>query len=193
MSAYEFPPGRTDEHPLRGKIYKEITQRYHIRSALYPGCGYDVIPSLYVPEVVYLDNFKDVADFFRDRERLLNDLTDRKAYNKPCRFSFYEMDYHSPIDLPQFDLLISQYAGDVGQAMKRFLRPGGILLAAEGPEDAELALKDPDYELLGTITGADGKVEIEPGLRPAAYFTLPSEWGGGSVPIERNFCFQKQK
>lgn len=193
MDADKFPLGRTDGHPLRGEIYKVITRQYHIGSALYPGCGYDIVPSLYIPEVVYLDHFKDVANFFRDRERLLNDLSGRKAYSEPCRFSFYKMDYHSPIDLPQFDLLISQYAGNAGQAMKRFLRPGGILLVAEGPEDAELALKDPEYELLGTITGADGKVEIEPGLRPAACFTLSSEWGGGSVPIDRNFCFQKRK
>lgn len=198
----QFPSSGMDEHPLRREIYKMIAQRFQINSALYPGCGYDIVPSIYIPEVVYLDNFKAVADFFSSREKLLNDLSGEKAYSGPCRISFYEMDYHSPINLPQFDLLISQYAGDVGQAMKRFLRPGGILLVAEGPEDAELALKDPEYELLGTITGADGKIELEPGLVPAAFLKLdfdaldPSgilgQYGVPSIPIDRNFCFRKR-
>lgn len=202
MSGHQSPSIGIEEHPLRREIYKMIAQRFQINSALYPGCGYDIVPSRYIQEVVYLDNFKAVADFFSNREKLLNDLSDKKTYSGPCRMSFYEMDYHSPINLPQFDLLISQYAGDVGQAMKRFLRPGGILLAAEGPEDADLALKDPEYELLGTITGADGKIELEPGLAPAAFLKLdfdafaPSgilgQYGVPSIPIDRNFCFRKR-
>lgn len=77
--------GQTDTL-YAGRFTKVIARQYHIGSAFYPSCGYDIVLSLYIPEIVYLDHFMAVADFFSNREKLLNDLSGRKAYSEPCRF-----------------------------------------------------------------------------------------------------------
>jgi len=50
-----------------------------------------------------------------------------------------------------FDLLISQWAGPVGQRCRRYLRPGGILLANDSHGDAGLANLDPAYRLVAVV------------------------------------------
>lgn len=49
------------------------------------------------------------------------------------------------------DLIISQYAGFVGQATKVYLKKGGILLCNDSHGDATLAYCDSDYEFVGVI------------------------------------------
>lgn len=176
----------------RRSIYRAIAQRYRISTALYPGCGYDLAPSLYIPEVVYIDNFKEVAFFFHDREKngVLKWINENKKYPKDCHITFYDTDYQL-CDLPeqsQYELLISQYAGDVGQIMKRYLRLGGVLLVAEGPDDARLALEDPEYELLGTVQQDRNGVEVIPGVQPPKQLFIPQL---GEISMDRNFCFRK--
>ena len=59
-------------------------------------------------------------------------------------------DYAEP--LPEadasFDLLVSQYGGFVSRACRRYLRPGGHLVANNSHGDASMAALDPDYELV---------------------------------------------
>ena len=182
IAALEDPPGREP-------IYKAVAEKFSVRSALYPGCGMDAVPSLAIPYVVYLDNGPFAPRYFQDRERLLKAISKRKHYDGPCSLEFYEVDYNDPPpDMPQFDLLLSQYAGPVSQAMKRFLKPGGILMVAEGPEDARLAAQSPDLELVGTVCRWPDGVQIDPQLLPPQFVQLED---GFKVPIERNFCFRK--
>lgn len=180
----------------RAELYAAVAERFHIRTALYPGSADDIAPSFSIPYVAYLDSSPLTADFFRDGDCLLRVLNSEKRYAEDCRFAFYSADYNQPPELPQFDLLISQHAGNVGQAMKRYLKPGGILLVAEGPADAELALDDPDYELIGTVKDNGGIIEIVPGVCPPEYLILPADENSGDtepicIPIDRNYCFRK--
>lgn len=180
----------------RADIYAAIAEQFHIRTALYPGSADDIAPSFSIPDVVYLDNSPLIADFFQDRDKLLQILNSEKRYAGDCRFTFYFADYNQPPELPQFDLLISQYAGNVGQVMKKYLKPDGILLVAEGPPDAGLAMIDPDYELIGTVKEKDGSVAIIPGIRPPDYLTIPSDEGTAgmdpsSIAMDRLYCFRK--
>jgi hypothetical protein len=62
--------------------------------------------------------------------------------------------------LETFDLLISQYAGFVGQYCKPYLKTGGFLLANNSHGDAGLAAIDDDYQLKAVFSARNGKHRI---------------------------------
>lgn len=53
--------------------------------------------------------------------------------------------------LESFDLLISQYAGFVSQCCKKYLKPGGLLVANNSHGDASMASIDKSFEFIGVI------------------------------------------
>lgn len=173
--------------PNRRQIYRMVAREYACQSALYPGCGTDAIPSIYVPHVTYIDNSALATGFFRSGA-LRAKLERKKRYDGPCTFEYFEADYHTLSALPQVDLLISQYAGMVGQNMKQFLKLDGGLLVADGPPDADAAMDDPDYELLGTTRTGSEQEWIVPGYLPRAWIEIE----GNRIPRNRNFCFQRK-
>ena len=177
------------ESPERNKLYQLITNSFDIKTALYPGCGMDIAPSLYVPMVSYLDQAPEVLQFFEEKELLQREMMRMKSYQETCQIEFFGCDYNRPPDIPQYDLLISQYAGNVGQAMKPFLKTGGILLVADGPADYQLALQDPDYQFLGTIKRSQGRLSIVPELLPPEKRRLTN---GMEISLARDFCFKKR-
>lgn len=175
-------------------VYDLIAEKFSVRTALYPGSADDMTPSLDIPYVAYIDKASFVADFFRDKDALLQKLDRLKHYEGPCTFDFYAADYNDPLELTQFDLLISRYAGNVGQVMKRYLRDGGIFLVTEGPEDAAFAFCDTDYELIGTVCDWDGCVELTDGIAPPHYIAYaPEDTDEAPIqyPVQRTFCFRK--
>ena len=86
--------------------------------------------------------------------------------------------------IDQVDLIISQYAGFVGQATKAYLKIGGILLCNDSHGDATLAKFDEDYEFIGIINSNNQiqNNDLED------YFKLPKD-----KPIDLNFVRQKMK
>lgn len=189
--------------PERRGIYQVVAERFEIETALYPGCGLDITLSLFVPNVVYLDFSPESSALFEKRDCISDYIASKKTYSASCEIAFYASDYLTPPELPQFDLLVSQYAGNVGQKMRRFLKSGGILLVAEGPDDFNLALHDPAYELLGTVLWEHGRAKFLPGMQAPVYvpFEAPdfdSDDSKGStqtlfLPLARNFCFRKRE
>ena len=73
-----------------------------------------------------------------------------KEYSEEPVFRFYQQDYNKPFrELgKEFDLLISQYAGFVGQLTKSYLKKEGLLVCNNSHGDASMASLDPDYELI---------------------------------------------
>jgi len=61
------------------------------------------------------------------------------------------------LEIDPVDLIISQYAGFVGQATKKYLKTGGILLCNDSHGDATLARFDHDFEFIG-VMGMDNKI-----------------------------------
>ncbi len=135
----------------RTELYKSITDAFEIRSALYPGSHIDVSPSLVIPKVTYVDSFKGTAKFFKNMNEILNFIEEYKQYEGSCEMSFYNENYEKNLNLEKVDLIISQYAGFVGQATKVYLKKGGILLCNDSHGDATLAYGDSDYEFIGVI------------------------------------------
>jgi hypothetical protein len=133
----------------RLELFRGLVGLYGLRSALYPGSFVHVTPSFVIPSVVYVDSDRRAARFFA-APGLLDLVRNRCEYEAEPQISFHRGDFEAPIDEPDrsFDLLISQYAGFVSRAGKRFLRVGGHLVANNSHGDASMAALDPDYELV---------------------------------------------
>lgn len=134
-------------------LFRIIADKFDIQRVLYPGSFVHITPSFIFPVVVYVDNDKQAEKFFSAPE--LRDFIDRrKAFSQDAQTVFHSSDYRNGFDEADesFDLLVSQYAGFVGQACKRYLKKGGVLLANNSHGDAGVAAIDHDYELIAVIS-----------------------------------------
>lgn len=132
----------------RKSLYKEVVKEYNIKSAVYPGSHIDIAPSMVIPKVIYIDNFKGAIKFFKEIDKIEDYINAKKEYSEKCYLSFIAEDYREEINIDKVDLIISQFAGFVGQDTKEHLKIGGILLANDSHGDATLAYKDDDFELI---------------------------------------------
>lgn len=153
----------------RKQVYEKIASIFDVKRALYPGSHIDVTPSLVIPHVIYVDSFKGTIRFFKQLETVQELIDNRKEYDEPCTIEFFGQDYTQPLDIETVDLIISQYAGFVGQATKDYLKPGGILVCNDSHGDATLARFDEAFEFIGVIGSANVIVQTE----LDEYFRLP--------------------
>ncbi|MDX9953101.1 MAG: hypothetical protein RBT75_03355 [Anaerolineae bacterium] len=136
----------------RLNLFQIIADRFKVQRALYAGSFVHVTPSFVFPDVVYVDNDKQAKQFFSEPE-ILKFIAERKIYSQEAKVTFHFADYRNGFDemIDSFDLLISQYAGFVGQYCKRYLRTGGLLLANNSHGDAGMAAIDDAYQLLAVF------------------------------------------
>ncbi|HPJ22363.1 MAG TPA: hypothetical protein PLP30_09700 [Clostridia bacterium] len=161
----------------RKALYKAVATEFSVKSAAYPGSFIDISPSLVIPEVTYIDNFKGAVKFFRDIDSIKEYIEANKEYTEQTHIDFIGQDYTDPMNIDKVDLIISQYAGFVGQATKYLLKKGGILLCNDSHGDATLAKHD-EYEFIGVVNNSN--VIVRKDLDK--YFRLP---GGKPVDIEK--------
>lgn len=143
-------------------LFLRIDEKYDIQRVLYPGSYVHITPSFFFPDVVYVDSDKKAKKFFDDREVLHDYLSRRKNYLQKTKVTFHFADYRNSIDETEesFDLLISQYAGFVGQHCKRYLKKGGLLLANNSHGDAGVAALDDRYRLIAVVQSRSGEYRI---------------------------------
>lgn len=135
----------------RTNLYKNVVDAFQIKSALYPGSHIDIMPSFVIPVVTYIDNFKGTIQFFKEMDAIYNFIEENKEYKEDFILKFIGEDYSGNFEIEKVDLLISQYAGFVGQQTKSYLKAGGILLCNDSHGDATLANCDDDYEFIGIV------------------------------------------
>ena len=135
----------------RVQMYQNVANRYAITGAVYPGSHIDIAPSLVIPHVTYIDSFKGTIRFFKEISTVQTFVNQNKHYQEESTISFFGKDYHLNLPIEPTDLIISLYAGFVGQATKEYLKPKGILLANDSHGDATLAFFDPFFKLIGVI------------------------------------------
>jgi len=139
----------------RFKMYKNIIHEYNVKSILYPGSHVDITPSIIVSRVIYVDNFKGTQKFFENKEIINNYLVNKKIYSEKPDFEYIYDDYYSQLKIEPVDMIISQFAGFVGQATKKYLKKDGILLANDSHGDATLAYVDNDFDFIGVVLEDD--------------------------------------
>lgn len=141
----------TKQDPHRLELYRLLAKSYNIKRALYPGSHIDISPSLVIRDVTYVDNFKGAIKFFSNMS-IIKDFVDKnKEYKEESSIDFIGHSYNDELEIERVDMIISQYAGFVGQACKKYLKKGGILLANDSHGDASLAFLDDDFELIAVI------------------------------------------
>lgn len=155
----------------RTALYKAVAKEYNICSAIYPGSHIDIAPSMVIPKVTYIDNFKGAISFFKDMDSIKEYVEQNKEYAENSEIAFIGEDYSQPLKIKEVDLIISQYAGFVSQATKQYLKGGGILLTNDSHGDATLARFDKDFEFIGIV---DNKNKIQ-SKNLEQYFILPKE------------------
>ncbi|WP_143103183.1 hypothetical protein [Halolactibacillus miurensis] len=128
-----------------------VAKKYSITSALYPGSHIDIAPSLVIPQVRYVDNFRGAIKFFTNIDKIKKHIDENSEYEEACDIAFIGQDYTGELNIAPVDLIISQFAGFVGQATKKYLKTGGILLCNDSHGDATLAKFDQDFAFIGVV------------------------------------------
>ncbi len=143
-------------------LFREIKKRFNPKRILYPGCYVHITPSLVFPDVVYVDSFRNTQKFYESLQ-VKEFIEKSKEYSEKTKIKFYHQDYNKdiPEDRESFDVIISQYGGFVGKAVKKYLKKGGILVCNNSHGDASMASMDPDYALITVyIRRSDEKFSI---------------------------------
>jgi len=130
-------------------LFRELKKKFKIDKVFYPGSYVHITPSLIFPNVTYADSFRNTYKFYEDKETI-DFIKKNKEYLEDLVIRFYQQDYNKLFkDIRiEFDLVISQYAGFVGQAAKPYLKKGGLLVCNNSHGDASMASLDPDYKLI---------------------------------------------
>lgn len=146
----------------RSTLFAALMQAWPVRRALYPGSYVDLSPSTAIPAVTYLDNDRRAARFFAEVELVREELMGDGRSAADASVTFLPADYTHPLPLPDgsFDLLISLFAGPVLEHCRRYLRPGGLLLANASHGDASLAALDPQLRLVAAVQHRDDRYRL---------------------------------
>jgi len=143
-------------------LFRAIRDNFDIKNVFYPGSHIHITPSLIFSNVTYADSFRNTDKFFNEKDTV-DFVRKNKEYPEEAHLRFYQQDYHKPFKEleKEFDLVISQYAGFVGQAVKPYLKKGGILVCNNSHGDASMASIDNDYKLIAVYRRyADDKFTI---------------------------------
>ena len=142
-------------------LFQLLAERYAVQRVLYPGSFVHITPSFVYPDVVYVDTDRKAKKFFASPE-VRKYIEEHKRHPQPANFSFHPIDYRNGLEEIEmsFDLLISQYAGFIGQHCKHHLQAGGYLLANNSHGDAGVAALDPDYQLAAVAHRRNDKFRL---------------------------------
>jgi len=130
-------------------LFRALNEKFNIKKVFYPGSYVHIAPSLIFSNVTYADSFRNTHKFFENIETY-EYINKNKEYLEEPIIRFYQQDYNKPFSelSEEFDLIISQYAGFVGQAAKPYLKKGGLLVGNNSHGDASMASLDTDFALI---------------------------------------------
>lgn len=184
-------------------LFEALRDRFGLKSAIYPGSFVHITPAFVFQKTAFIDNDRRVEKFFNDKE-VVEMVIRRKQYSQEPDVFTSQQSYEEEVAVPKgsFDLLISQYAGFVSQAGKRYLQIGGILLANNSHGDAAMAYVDPDYELIAVTNHSNGVWRInnkdlssyfipKKGIHPTKTEIQASTKGVGYTKSAANYIFRK--
>ncbi|MFC1951194.1 hypothetical protein ACFLXN_02155 [Chloroflexota bacterium] len=158
----------------RFDLFQKLAGKYRIKNVLYPGSFVHITPSLVFPRVVYVDSYKKAEDFFKDPS-ICTYIQEHKNYSQEAEVLFHKSDYNKNFGEKEcsFDLLISQWAGFISKACKKYLKIGGLLVANNSHRDASMASIDNDYEFIAVYNNRGNNYTIS-GRNLDQYFVRKS-------------------
>lgn len=148
----------------RAGLFRLIKKLLPINTVFYPCCSFHVTPSFFFSTVCYLDRSDVVAGFFRDEQQLTKIIQPRKEVASP-NLKFFHSGLEDSLDsVPEVDLVIALFGGDVlRHAFKKARRNGYILSSSDFSGESilrndrrfnclfHIACQSGDYRLLKSI------------------------------------------
>lgn len=146
----------------RSELFAALVDWLPVERALYPGSYVDLSPSTALRSVTYVDTDARAARFFADADLVEAELAGRTRPGAGQDVRFVAADYTQPLDVADgsVDLLVSLFAGPVSDHTRRYLRPGGWLLANSSHGDASLAALDPMLHLVAVAHHREGHYRL---------------------------------
>lgn len=137
----------------RSSLFAALADLWPAGRALYPGSFVDLSPSTAIGSVTYVDTDARAARFFSDTGLVRAELAGRTRPGAGAEVAFHAADYTQSLPVPDGskDLVISLFTGPAWEHCRRYLCPGGWLLANASHGDASLAALDPTVRLVGTF------------------------------------------
>jgi hypothetical protein len=124
----------------RSPLFAAVASAWQVSRALYPGYYLDLSPSTAIDDVTDVDVDKRAARYFAT-QGLADSELDEAPHPSNRRVTFIAADYTTPLPIEpgSVDLLISPFAGPVWDLCRRYLAPGGLLLANTSHGDVSIA------------------------------------------------------
>jgi len=146
----------------RSGLFAALVDTWPIERVLYPGSYVDLSPSTACRSVTYVDTDRRAERFFADRDLLRAELAGSTRPGAGVEVAFLPDDFTQPLSVPDhsMDLLVSLFAGPVVEHCRRYLRPGGWILANTSHGDASLAALDPSLLLVAAVHHRDGRYRL---------------------------------
>jgi len=145
----------------RWRLYLAVAGAVSAQRVLYPGSYVDVAPSFVFPTVTYVDSDARARAFFSDVAGVKEIIASHAGAPSRPQFRFIHSDYTSDLGIdPNYDLLVSLYAGFVSEHCTKYLQVGGSLLVNPSHGDAAMASIDPRYELAGVVKSRSGDYRV---------------------------------
>ncbi len=137
----------------RSGLFAAVADFCPVDRALYPGSYVDLSPSTAFRSVTYVDTDARAARFFADTDLVRAQLAGRTRPGAGQEVRFLPGDYTQPLAVPErsVDLVISLFAGLTWDHARRYLRPGGWLLANTSHGEASLAALNPSLRLVAAV------------------------------------------
>lgn len=187
-------------------LFRELNKKFIINKVFYPGSYVHITPSLIFSNVTYADSFRNTFKFYEAADTM-KFIEKNKEYSNDPIVRFYQQDYNKPFKglEKEFDLIISQYAGFVGQGAKPYLKKGGLLACNNSHGDASMASLDSDYKLVAVYNRrSDDKFSIsdknlkgylipKKGIEPTREDLLKTMKGIAYKKSPSGYIFQKEK
>lgn len=187
-------------------LFRELNKKFDINKVFYPGSYVHITPSLIFSNVTYADSFRNTFKFYEDADTM-KFIEKNKEYSEDPIVRFYQQDYNKPFKEleKEFDLIISQYAGFVGQGAKPYLKKGGLLVCNNSHGDASMASLDSEYKLVAVYNRrSDDKFSIsdknlkgylipKKGIEPTREDLLKTMKGIAYKKSPSGYIFQKEK
>ena len=185
-------------------LFRALAKKFKVTKVFYPGSHVHITPSLIFPNVSYADSFRNTYKFYEEKGTM-EFIKKSKEYSEQPIVRYFQQDYTKPFKEleKEFDLVLSQYAGFVGQAAKPYLRKEGLLVCNNSHGDASMAGLDPDYELIAvyrrktddtfSISDKNLKDYLIPknGIQPTKEQLLKSMKGIGYTKSTSGYIFKK--
>lgn len=144
----------------RAGLFRLVKKLIPVASAFYPCCSYHITPSFFFPRVYYLDKSDTAAAFFKDKAQVDKIIDSRKEVSE-SHWEFIQADVTDSLDsIPEVDLVIVLYGGDVLKHAFTKARPKGNILTSSDFSADTFLMNDPRYNCLFNVAFQSGEYRV---------------------------------